>query len=89
MGEIRVLEMELLGRALFDVAVKSVEGASAAKTEHEKEGFVVEIFAYAEQIKALQERIVTEDDHMAVTRGMNLACEEWVRPTAEPTLPNV
>jgi hypothetical protein len=89
MTESEFLSLELFGRQLFGVALQVTHGAQDAQGEHEKEGFVVRIFEQLEEMFSESIPPRTEEEMRAIRKGANLACEEWVRPISEPSLPGV
>jgi|APGre2960657404_1045060.scaffolds.fasta_scaffold216988_2 hypothetical protein len=89
MTESEVLGLEVFGRELFGIAKNVTEGTSDARSEHEKEGLVVKIFERLEEMLIDSIPPHTEEQIKAIRKGANLACEEWVRPISEPSLPGV
>lgn len=82
------LDFELIGRDLFQTALKFHEQAPSQKrkTRIEKESVVLEIVHHALDLAALRDDAdrLTNEQHQAISRGMSLALEEWVREPENP-----
>lgn len=82
------LDFELIGRDLFQTSLKFHEqpASSRRKTRMEKEGIVLDIVHHALDLAALRDDAdrLTNDQHQAISRGMSLAMEEWMREPENP-----
>ncbi len=87
------LDYELIGKELFETALSSHEQAPFLKrnTRTEKEGVVLSVVQHALDLVALRDdtAYLTEEQHRAVSHGISLALEEWMREPENPLDPDV